>query len=155
MTATLREMGEDEFAVFEARSIDSFSEDLARAGSVPLDVAHAQAARQLAALLPAGRATPGHHFENVIVEGRLVGQLWIGPHPEQADAAFVYDIVIHESERGQGFGRAAMRAAEQLARQEGFAAIGLSVFGDNAGAKRLYRSLGYEVVATSMLKRLD
>ena len=86
--------------------------------------------------------------------GSDVGVLWIGPHPTRDGAAFVYDVEIDAAWRGQGLGRAAMQAAEALATREGIPAIGLSVFGFNDGARRLYESLGYQVVATQMLKEL-
>jgi ribosomal protein S18 acetylase RimI-like enzyme len=148
-------MSDDEYSAFAARSIDDFSADLAQADSLPLEIVHRQTVELFANLLPQGRATPGHHFESVVVDGRVVGQLWLGPDSQQSDRAFVYDIQIDETDRGQGFGRDAMLAAENLARQDGLTAIGLSVFGFKTGALKLYGSLGYEVVATSMLKRLD
>jgi hypothetical protein len=59
-----------------------------------------------------------------------VGTLWIGMHPEHGDCAFIYDIEVDESRRGEGLGRAST-------------------------AQRLYTSLDYHVVATQMTKRLE
>lgn len=47
-----------------------------------------------------------------------------------------------------------MRAAESLVMAAGGRAIGLNVFGDNEGARRLYERLGYTSVATVMRKEL-
>lgn len=84
-----------------------------------------------------------------------VGVLWIAPLRDRPGSAFVYDIEIAEEHRGKGLGRAAMRAAEQTVSAAGFDSIGLSVFGYNTAARNLYDSLGYEVVATQMIKTLS
>jgi len=56
--------------------------------------------------------------------------------------------------RGHGYGRAALLLLEPLARELGYDAIRLHVFGDNEVARRLYRSTGYTETDVSMLKRL-
>ena len=123
---------------------------------MPLDAARERAHKQHEELLPHGLATPGHTFFNVLADdGRVVGQLWLGPHPQRPDVGYVYDVGIDEAERDRGFGRAAMLAAEQVVREQGQTEIGLNVFGFNDPARSLYDSLGYRVVATQMLKRLD
>jgi ribosomal protein S18 acetylase RimI-like enzyme len=48
-----------------------------------------------------------------------------------------------------------MLAAEALLREEGKAAVDLNVFGFNTIARHLYESMGYEVVATQMTKKLS
>ena len=47
-----------------------------------------------------------------------------------------------------------MQLAEDYARSQGARTLGLNVFGFNHGARGLYESLGYEVVATKMKKSL-
>lgn len=154
MTTSLRSMSPAEFDEFAARSLDDFAADLAQAAGRSLEQARARAVEQFAQLLPNGSQTAGHWFRVILDDDRPVGQLWVGPHPQRPDGAYVYDIVIDEAERGRGFGRAAMLAVDELARQAGLTAIGLNVFGVNDGARRLYASLGYETVSTQMLKRL-
>ncbi len=154
MTASVRPMTDDEFAKFLARQRAGYAADVARASSIPVEDALARAEEQMAGLLPEGMRTPGHRLLIVLDGGRPIGTLWVGPHPERSGAAYVYDIFIDEAERGRGFGRTAMLAVEELAKADGSAAIGLNVFGFNQGAQRLYASLGYDVVATQMLKRL-
>ena len=58
--------------------------------------------------------------------------------------AFVYDIAIHEDRRGQGYGRAAMLACAERARELGAHSVGLHVFGRNTVARGLYTSLGFQ-----------
>jgi ribosomal protein S18 acetylase RimI-like enzyme len=148
-------MTDHEFAAFLAREREEYAADVARANSIPLEVAMAQAGEQMAEALPDGMATPGHRLLTVLDGDRPVGQLWIGPHPRRANTAYIYDITLDEPERGKGFGRDAMRAAEELAKVDGLTAIGLNVFGFNERAQGLYTSLGYKVASTQMLKQLD
>jgi ribosomal protein S18 acetylase RimI-like enzyme len=65
---------------------------------------------------------------------------------------FVYDIHLEKEHRGRGYGKAAMRFAEEEARRRGLDRVALNVFGRNAVARRLYESLGYEENAVSMSK---
>lgn len=68
--------------------------------------------------------------------------------------AFIYDIAIDEAFRRLGYGRGALRALEPLARELGYDAIGLQVFGDNDVARNLYRSPGDIETDVTMRKRL-
>ncbi len=154
MTATVRPMTDDEFAAFLLREREEYAADVAQANAMPLDAALAQADEQLAGFLPEGTRTPGHRLLVVLDGDRPIGQLWTGPHPRRDDSAYVYEIVIDESERGKGYGRDAMLAAEELAKADGWTSIGLNVFGFNERAQRLYSSLGYEVASIQMLKQL-
>jgi len=84
-----------------------------------------------------------------------VGTVWVGPHPERAGVAFHYDLEIVHERRGLGIGRAAMMAVESLVKEAGGTEIGLSVFGFNEPARRLYDSIGYRVVSTLMTKTIE
>ena len=151
----LRPMTDDEFAKWRTGSIESFASDLAQAMSRPLDAARQRAKTQFDEELPGGINTPSTWLLLILAEdGNRVGTLWIGPHPQRPDVAYVYDIEIEEAARRRGYGRAAMLAAEDLVRSAGIHELGLSVFGFNDSAKRLYDSIGYRVVATQMTKLL-
>jgi len=152
---TLREMDAGEFDAFMAASLADFVADLSRATRLTVDQAAERAHSMLADMLPEGRVTPGHAFLSIVDEGHVVGRLWLGPHRDRADAAYIYDIAVDEEFRGRGFGRAALEQADDWARMAGYAAIGLNVFGFDADAQRLYSSAGYRVVSTEMLKTLD
>lgn len=148
-------MTREEFAAWEARTTESYAEDLAKAHDVPLEVALARARAQLPELLPNGQDSPGTWLLRVLdASGDAVGVLWLGPHRERAGVIHVYDIEIDEPYRGRGLGRGAMLAAETLVRESGADAISLNVFGFNEPARRLYDSLGYRVVSTQMMKSL-
>jgi ribosomal protein S18 acetylase RimI-like enzyme len=75
--------------------------------------------RDDAELLPDGLATPGQLILRVEVDGQPVGWLWLALQNPRAEAGvgFIYDISIDEALRGRGYGRAAMRLAEEEARR--------------------------------------
>lgn len=151
----LRPMTIPEYDAFIARSRINYVAALAQSEDFPLDLAQAEADAQIAQLLPQGYATPNHYFWQVVAEdSEVVGSLWVHHKPVER-RAFIYDIVIDEAQRGKGYGEATMRALEMALRPMRVTHIGLSVFGFNTTARALYDKLGYKVVATHMLKRID
>jgi GNAT superfamily N-acetyltransferase len=148
-------MTNDEFGAWQDNAVEGYAQDLATAQRVPLDDARRQAQTQFGRLLPDGLDTDSAWLL-VVLDGDAtrVGTLWLARHPEIPDAAFVFDIEIEQARRGNGFGRAAMLLAEDVVRAAGCTTLHLNVFGFNAPAKRLYDSLGYDVVATQMVKQL-
>jgi ribosomal protein S18 acetylase RimI-like enzyme len=80
-----------------------------------------------------------------------VGQVWLN---EKNSEWFIYDIEVFEKYRGKGFGRETMKAIEVHIRTNGGKVIGLSVFGFNKVAQKLYETEGYEVTRLSMQKKL-
>jgi len=61
-------------------------------------------------------------------------------------SAFVKDLVVHESWRGQGLGEALLRHACASFAARGAAAVELKVEATNANAIRLYQRVGMRVV---------
>ncbi len=59
--------------------------------------------------------------------------------------AFIDEFFVIESARGQGIGRAALRAAQNHARQLGILALHLEVAHDNTRARGLYESCNFTV----------
>jgi ribosomal protein S18 acetylase RimI-like enzyme len=68
--------------------------------------------------------------------------------------AFLYDIEIDAAQRGQGLGRTAMQLLEAEVRELGLGELQLNVFGGNATARSLYRSLGFAELSVQMGKEL-
>jgi ribosomal protein S18 acetylase RimI-like enzyme len=153
---TLAPMTSQAWEAWRVLSIRGYAADKVRIGAWEPEGAEARAARELMTVLPDGQATAGHEFRTIADEaGRSVGSVWLGPSREVGHgAAFVWDIVVAPEARGRGYGRAALLALEPLARELGYDAIRLHVFGDNEVARRLYRSAGYVETDVSMLKRL-
>lgn len=147
-------MTADEFGTWASEAIETYATDVSVATGAPLDLALAQANEQFPRL-PNGVNTADTWV--MVIEdttGNRVGTIWIGAHPTNEHSAFVWDIKIDKPRQGQGLGRAAMLAAEELAANNGRSEIGLNVFGFNERAQDLYTSLGYRVVSTTMAKDL-
>jgi ribosomal protein S18 acetylase RimI-like enzyme len=154
-TVSVRTMTPEQYERWSEQSMRSYAQDVATASGQPLALALERAQDQFAQLLPDGVDTAHTWLLTIVDEaGTEIGVLWIGPHPQRPDAAYIYEIEIDEAHRGRGLGRAAMTAAERLVADAGITEIGLNVFGFNARARSLYDSLGYRVVATQMTKTL-
>ena len=109
----------------------------------------------MAAVLPQGLATPGHAIFIVEADGVEVGRLWVAERASGGrQTLFIYDVDIDRQWQGRGYGRAAMRLAEEEARSRGISYIELNVFGGNDVARNLYRSLGYAETSVQMRKSL-
>ncbi len=148
-------MSPDAWADWRLASIRGYAADKVTAGTWPAETAQERAAAEFNELLPQGQQTPGHECGAIVTDaGEAVGVVWFAPQREiGVGAAFIYDIVIDEDQRGRGYGRAAMEALEPLARSLGYDRIGLHVFGHNAVARSLYQSVGYVETDVQMEKR--
>jgi ribosomal protein S18 acetylase RimI-like enzyme len=155
MAVTLRPMTDAEYAAWRPHSLAAYANERAQAQGRPVEDVLPEAARQIEGYLPDGVQTQGHDVLRIVDAGEPVGWLWLGPHPDKAGAAWVYEIEIEEHARGRGIGRATMLAAEDLVVSRGVRELGLNVFGHNERAINLYRSLGYVPTSMNMAKPLD
>ncbi len=130
-----------EFDDFLSGNGEEYAGELVAAGMTE-EAAAQQSSEQMAQLLPDGQASPGMHFFTAWVGGRPVGSLWLCT---QDPMAFVYDVVVDESERRKGYGAAIMNAGARWSRDQGHPVLGLNVFAHNPGARALYDRLGYRV----------
>ena len=149
----------DDFDRWTPVSLRGAAAQLTASGLLSEPEASVRVAEQLAEQLPDGIATPLHRLWTVRSSGAggsTVGHLWmrIGPSADVVEA-FVLDIEVLPELRGRGWGRSAMLAAEQAARDAGASVVRLNVFAHNAAGVRLYESLGYVVVGATLLRRLD
>jgi GNAT superfamily N-acetyltransferase len=67
---------------------------------------------------------------------------------------WIADLVVAETARGGGLGRALIAAAEDFARGQGATRINIGAVAGNAGAQRLYESLGYAPSSVERAKEL-
>jgi ribosomal protein S18 acetylase RimI-like enzyme len=152
----LRAMTRDEFAEYLDWVVDDYAGELERNGKATGDAAVAASRASFDGLLPDGVETEGQTL--LIAEDedevRRVGLLWFGPSTDDASMAWIYDITVDEDRRGEGWGRAIMRAFEGEARSRGYTRAGLNVYADNQVARRLYESLGYAETARQLHKSL-
>jgi ribosomal protein S18 acetylase RimI-like enzyme len=136
------------------RSRRAFVAELVATGIAP-DVADARARATEAEGFPDGRPAAGHRVFALVEGGQPVGHLWIALDPDVTDSWWVYDVEVDEQARGRGLGRRLMELAEVEVARLGGTSIGLSVFGTNSRARRLYESLGYEATSIRMRRRLE
>lgn len=152
----LRPVTRTEFPEWVAASRAGYALGIESHGGQTQEEARRKAEADTAAALPQGFDTPGQSFSVIEADGSPVGRLWLGEREINGPRAlFVYDIAIDEPFRGRGYGRAAMRRAEDEARGRGFRRLELHVFGGNRVARRLYRSLGYAETSVRMAKDLE
>ena len=150
----LRPMTRAEFDEWLPRQLATYAEHIAGSGAMPPESAREKAERDTARYFAGGFATPGQLLFRIVAGDIAVGWLWLGvpgPDPDPR-MAWVFEIEIEAAFRGLGYGRAAMRLAEDEARVRGMASLGLNVHGQNTVARSLYESLGYETMSLQMKK---
>jgi len=156
-TVRLRAMTPEELTAYLDWVVDDYAAELERNRKATGDAAMAASRASFDGLLPDGVETERQTL--LIAEdegdGRRVGLLWFGPSTDDASTAWIYDITVDADRRGQGWGRAMMRAFEREARARGYARAGLNVYADNDIARRLYESLGYAETARQLYKDLS
>jgi ribosomal protein S18 acetylase RimI-like enzyme len=154
-TVALRPMTESEFARFKAFMYDDYAAAISRGMGVPIEEVRDRAVQQTDELLKDGLASESHILWKIVAgsgpDGEAVGNLWVHVDREKQQA-FIYFIGIDEPYRGEGYARAAMLALEGAVKPMGAKRLALNVFGNNATARHLYESLGYEPSAISMRK---
>jgi ribosomal protein S18 acetylase RimI-like enzyme len=156
MSVTLRPMRADEYPAWAEEGERGYVDQMVEFGGMERDHAAAKAVRDFATVLPEGLQTKGHWMYVVEAAGRPVGSLWFAERDmDGRPSAYLYDIHIHETARGHGYGRAAMLEFEREAARRGLHHLSLNVFGGNAPARGLYRSLGWAEMAVTMTKHLE
>ena len=87
-------------------------------------------------------------------EGRLLGTLTLAVFRVPTGIrAWIEDVVVDESARGQGAGEALVRAAIDRAGAAGARSVDLTSRPARVAAHRLYRRLGFEERETSVYRR--
>jgi ribosomal protein S18 acetylase RimI-like enzyme len=151
----LRPITAEEFPEFVNRVEAGYASDIEVHGGQTHEAALEKASADMAAALPNGMRTPGHVIFVVEADGEDVGRLWLAERTSGGRRTlFIYDVEIAGDFQGRGYGRAAMRLAEEEARTRGIEYLELNVFGGNDVARNLYRSLGYVETSVQMRKRL-
>jgi GNAT superfamily N-acetyltransferase len=150
-------MPADRLATWTIEVVHEYERSLRALGRSP-EAAAAETQHVAASMFPDGHPAPGHLVHDVVrvdvSAETLVGLLWVAPREPGSELWWVYDIEIDEPYRGQGYGRTVMGLAEQVALAHGATTLGLSVAGRNAAARKLYDTVGYEVLTQDMRKTL-
>ncbi|WP_084102511.1 N-acetyltransferase [Demequina sp. NBRC 110051] len=155
MTLSLVPIDVARFPEWQERCRAEYAADLVETGESP-EAAQRHADASFVGAFPSGVPTADNAVFDVVAEGLgVVGYVWVGSDvSEDPSAWWVWDVAIDSEHRGRGWGRSAMELAEQYAREQGAQTLGLSVFGFNVAARRLYESLGYETTSVKMRKTL-
>jgi len=154
----LRPMSDAEYEAFHSKLVDEYARVNVEAGNCLEEESLELAKKFLDQLLPQGKGTP-----RVLLlsadnsRGDYVGYLWIAlDRPGTAKPfAWIYDIEVVKNQRGNGYGRDLLRAAEKETLKHGIGTLGLNVFGTNHVAINLYKSEGYSITQMSMSKELS
>lgn len=153
----LRPMSDAEYGTFFSKLVVEYAAINVEVGNWHEEEAMEMSEQGCLKLLPEGRETPRVLLlvaENQ--DGQFVGHLWIGlDRPGAPGSGWIYDIEVAETQRGKGYGRALLRAAEKETLKHGVAILGLNVFGTNRVARKLYESAGYSITQIAMSKQLS
>src|SRR5258708_95417 len=150
-------IAEDEYQTWLAQSVNDYAQDKVDAGTWQPEEALSRSQADFASLLPQGRSTPDNHIYSIqdAAHGTHVGVLWVAVTGKGLrKSAFIYDIVIYEVQRRQGYGEGTMLALEDTVRELGLDTVGLHMFGHNKAAQALYEKVGYIVTDINMSKIL-
>lgn len=90
-------------------------------------------------------------------EGERVGLLWMGLNRNLVtgeEEAWIYNISVLPQFQGRGIGSLLLAHAEKLAREAGYATLGLMVSWHNERARRLYERSGFAPANLVMRKQI-
>jgi ribosomal protein S18 acetylase RimI-like enzyme len=142
-----------DFEPYVERVIREYAADHVRVGRWTAEEGLTKARDEVRTLLSAGLETPNHFLFNIVAgpSDNKVGIVWLAIEPR---GGFIYDLLVFESHRRQGYAQEALLLAEGIAREKGARRLSLHVFGDNTGARKLYTALGYSETNVAMSKML-
>lgn len=149
-------MTQSEYDDYYPTSVRHLAGEMAKARGVTSDEMMDAAKKSFETLLPAGNINvPDQYLYDILADEQKIGVLWFGikrnqPVPE----VFIRDIIIEPESRGKGYGKLAMSTLEEKVKGPGISRIALNVFGHNKTARKLYESLGYETVSSTMMKTI-
>jgi ribosomal protein S18 acetylase RimI-like enzyme len=147
----------DRFHTYLGFAIASYAQETVRAGNMAPERALQAAESQFQSLLPDGLDTPDQYLFAIrdTVQDKDVGYLWFGFRNDGGKSfTALYDFLIFEGCRRQGYGTRALQALEKKAKAQGLDEIRLHVFGHNHPARALYEKMGYVATNITMAKRL-
>jgi len=154
----LAPMPEEVYGDYHQVLVRDYAKDKVAAGTWAAEEADKLAIESIDGLLPDGVRTENHHLFSIETadKGQKIGYFWVFFDPTQADKeGFIYDFLVFEELRGQGFGGKALESLNLKAKELGMKKISLHVFGHNRVAIGLYNKLGFETTDISMTKTIN
>lgn len=150
-------LSEKDFSEYLETAIADFAEDKVNAGNFPAEKALELSRESYEKLLPDGVNTKDHLLFSIFDEENeeKLGIIWIKLNYEKGNRnIWIYDFIIFEKYRRQGFGEKSLELLEEKAKELGFNKISLHVFGHNKGAISLYQKVGFQTTNINMSKIL-
>ena len=148
----LESLLQEDFEAFLEREIRGYAEDHVRNGSWPAAGALERSRKEFEFYLPDGIRSQNQYLWSLVDDaGNKIGVLWV---QVKDGKAFIFDFVIDEEFRGQGFGKQALTAMDEKLKSMGAESVALHVFGDNISAQELYKKMGFSIVGMNMKKVL-
>jgi len=151
-------MNQEDYHHYLQQTVGEYAKEKVRAGAWKESEALKLSEETFARLLPKGLETLEMFLYRIedVERREKIGYYWLYEMESPVGKAlFIYDFLIFEPYQGQGFGKQAMAALDEKARELGATQISLHVFGHNIRAFRLYEKSGYVITDYQMSKRLD
>ncbi|WP_339327885.1 GNAT family N-acetyltransferase [Listeria seeligeri] len=150
----LQKMTSADLQDFLSFAIKDYANDKIEAGTWNEEEALTKSKESFSKLLYDGITTPNEHLYSIFTSEKI-GYLWF--HTDETatkKSAFIYDFIIFEEFRGQGFGTKSLAALDILAKEMQINKIELHVFAHNQTAIGLYNKVGFENTDITMAKYL-
>lgn len=146
-------MKQEDLEPYLERGIREYADDHVRNGNWSAEEALERSKKEFEQLLPEGVNSRDQFLYSLVNEtdGNKVGLLWVQVKDRKA---FIYDFIIDESYRGQGYGKQALAALDEKLKAMNVESAELHVFGDNTTAQELYKKMGYQITGIHMRKIL-
>jgi ribosomal protein S18 acetylase RimI-like enzyme len=133
----LEPIQQGDFDRFLDRAIREYAEDHVRNGNWSAEGALEKSRKEFEHYLPEGIHTPNQYVWSIVhEENQKIGVLWA---QVKEGKAFIFDFIIDEAFRGQGFGKQALTAMDEKLKSMNVESVALHVFGDNVTAQALYK----------------
>ncbi|GGC92327.1 GNAT family N-acetyltransferase [Enterococcus wangshanyuanii] len=149
----LEKMRQETFKDYVALAISEYAKDKIKAGTWSESEALGLAEKSFTDLLPDGPETKDNYLFSLFISESTeeIGIIWIKVTDQKG---FIYDFMIDEKYRGQGYGKRALSTIDEWAREHGLQEIGLHVFAHNESAYHLYKKMGYLETDITMVRKI-
>ena len=146
-------MNKESFQQYITSAIEDYAKEKVASGNWAKKEAIHLSKESFTNLLPEKEETEFNYLFSIFNDQQIVGMIWIAQGSStNTEKGFIYDFIIFEDYRGMGYGKEAMKALEEIAKELGMKKIGLHVFGHNKIAQGLYEKMGYQITNISMEK---
>ena len=154
----LKPMTDCEFQGYRQGAVKEYAQAHVKEGDWQPAEALQKAEREFQQLLPDGVLSKNHYLFTIEDDQThlKVGMIWFAVKGQAPPfSAFIYDFMIYEPHRKRGYGRQALSALDEKAKESGIDTIELHVFGHNHAAIALYQKAGYEITHLQMAKKVS